>query len=117
MQPCPLVQAVPAQATQALGLGVQTGNSVVGNNVSANTSWGQRVDILQSGYPTAMQGYGQQANILNNLYQNQLAGWKAEQSPASSNAAGLGQAAGSIAGLFFQSDPMPRRTRSPPSAC
>lgn len=73
-------RGLPSQATQALGLGVQTGNSIVGNNVSTNSARNQGVGILQPGYSTAMQGYGQQANILNNLYQNQLAGWKAEQS-------------------------------------
>ncbi len=106
-------RGLPSQATQALGLGVQTGNSIVGNNVSTNSARNQSVGILQSGYSTAMQGYGQQANILNNLYQNQLSGWKAEQSLASSNAAGIGQAVGSLAGLLFQSDADAKEDKKP----
>lgn len=97
-------RGLPSQATQALGLGVQTGNSIVGNNVSTNSARNQSVGILQSGYSTAMQGYGQQANILNNLYQNQLAGWQAQQSANASSASGMMSGIGSIAGLFFSDE-------------
>lgn len=106
-------RGLPSQATQALGLGVQTGNSIVGNNVSTNSARNQSVGILQSGYSTAMQGYGQQANILNDLYRNQLAGWQAQQSANASSAAGLGQAVGSIAGMFFPSDEDAKEDKKP----
>lgn len=93
-------RGLPSQATQSLGLGVSTGNSVVGNNVQSNASWATGTDILKSGYGMAMQGYGQQANILNQQYQNQLAGWQAQQQSNASNMSGLMSGIGSIAGLF-----------------
>lgn len=85
-------KGLPSQATQALGLGVNTGNSVVGNNTSVNNAWLGNNSLLQSGYQTAMTGYGQQATILNSLYGNQIKAWSASQQDNS----GLGSALGYI---------------------
>lgn len=96
---------LPSQATQALGLGVNTGNSVVGNNINNQQSWNSGNQLLYSGYSTAMQGYTSQANILNNLYANQINAYQAENSANSSSGfgsilGGLGQ----LAGAFMPSD-------------
>ncbi|MEW6257792.1 MAG: tail fiber domain-containing protein [Pseudomonadota bacterium] len=97
-------RGLPSQATQALGLGVNTGNSVVGNNVQSNASWTTGTDILKSGYGMAMQGYGQQANILNEKYRNELAGWEKQQSASASNVQGLMGGIGQMASLFMSDE-------------
>lgn len=106
-------RGLPSQATQALGLGTQTGNSIVGNNVQSNASWTTGTDILKSGYTTAMQGYGQQASILNNLYQNQIEGWKAQQDASSKNIGGIMGGIGSLAGMFMPSDANAKTDKKP----
>lgn len=50
------------------------------------------------GFGMAMQGYNNQANILNSQYRNQLAGWQAEQQRKASSFAGLGTLAGVLVG-------------------
>lgn len=92
---------LPSQATQALGLGVNTGNSMVGNNINNQQSWNAGNQLLHSGYSTAMQGYTNQANILNNLYSNQINAYQAENQANSSGGfgsilGGIGQLAGSF---------------------
>lgn len=96
---------LPSQATQALGLGVNTGNSVVGNNINTNQAWNMGNNILQSGYSTAMQGYQSQANTLNNLYGNQISAYQAQNAADSSSGFGsiLG-GVGALIGNFLPSD-------------
>jgi hypothetical protein len=94
-----------SQATQALGLGVNTGNSVVSNNVSNQSSWNAGNQLLSSGYTTAMQGYTSQANTLNNLYANQINAYSAENSAnASSGFGSLMSGVGSLVSAFMPSD-------------
>lgn len=108
-----LGKGLPSQAAQSIGLGVNTGNSVVGNNIQSNASWTTGTDILKSGYTTAMQGYGQQANILNNLYQNQLAGWGKQQDADAKNIGGIMGGIGSLAGMFLPSDENSKKGKKP----
>lgn len=96
-------RGLPSQATQALGLGAQTGNSIVGNNVQSNASWTTGTDILKSGYSMAMQGYGQQASILNEKYRSELAGWKDQQDANTKSVGGLMSGVGTLAGMFMPS--------------
>lgn len=99
-------QGLPSQAVQSLGLGANIGNSVVANGVNVNQAWNMGNQILQSGYQTAMQGYLNQGNLLNNLYANQIDAYKA-QSSANSGGGIFGQlmgGIGSIAGLFMSDE-------------
>lgn len=97
-------KGLPAQATQSLGLGVQTGNSVVGNNTSVNGVANQNVGILQSGYTGAMNGYAQQGSILNNLYQSQLSGWQAQQNQNNAFTSDIMGGLGMGAALMFSDE-------------
>lgn len=72
-------KGLPSQAAQALGLGVNSGNATISNAIGVNNAWLGNTDLLKSGYQTAMTGYGQQATILNNLYNNQIDAWKAQE--------------------------------------
>lgn len=94
-----------ASATSNLGLGVNTGNSVVGNNINNQQSWNSGNQLLYSGYSTAMKGYSTQAEILNNLYANQISAYSAQN--AANSSSGLGSilgGVGQIAGMFMPSD-------------
>lgn len=70
-----------------------------GMAVNPGTSMGLSNGAGQAGFGGAMQGYGQQGNLLNTQYQQQLQQWQANQSGIGA----LGGALGSIAGLFWGS--------------
>lgn len=70
-----------------------------GMAVNPGTSMGLSNGAGQAGFGGAMQGYGQQGNLLNQDYQNRMQAWQANQSALGS----LGGAIGSIAGLVFGS--------------
>lgn len=70
-----------------------------GMAVNPGTSMGLSNGAGQAGFGGAMQGYGQQGNLLNTQYQQQLQQWEANQSGIGA----LGGALGSIAGLFWRS--------------
>jgi polyhydroxyalkanoate synthesis regulator phasin len=82
-----------ASATGAVGVGLQN----MANNRAQSNMVGQ-------GFNTAMQGYSNQANILNSQYGNQLNAWQANNANNNAAMAGLGQAAGTAATLAFMSN-------------
>jgi hypothetical protein len=84
-------QIANSSATSAVNVGLSDAN-----NVRANTS------TMQNGFSTAMQGYTNQANILNNQYQNQLSAYNTQQQGASSSTAAIGTIAG--AAMMMMSD-------------
>jgi hypothetical protein len=86
-------------ATTALGLGVSSGSAALGTQAGAQQASLAGNGIMQSGYGTGMQGYANQANILTNLYGQQLDAWKTEQNQRQQATQGLASGIGSIAGL------------------
>ena len=58
---------LPGQASQALGMGVNTGNSTVGNNIANQNSWRSNIGIMNTGYEGAMTGWNNSANIWRNI--------------------------------------------------
>lgn len=74
-------------------------NLGMGSAVNPGTSMGLSNGAGQAGFGGAMQGYGQQANILGQQYDQQMQAWQAKQGMLGS----LGGALGSIAGLAFGS--------------
>lgn len=64
--------------------------------VNPGTSMGLSNGAAQAGFSGAMQGYGQQANILNQDYQNRMQTWQQDQQ----GMAGIMGAIGSIAGAY-----------------
>lgn len=71
----------------------------LGNGLAVNpgTSMGLSNGAGQAGFGGAMQGYGQQANILGQQHQQQMQAWQAKQA----GIGGLGNALGTVAGAFM----------------
>lgn len=89
---------LPSQAASAAGLGLTAGNSATSNSNQAMGSWRANTGIMGQGFGGAMQGYTNQANILNNLYGNQVSAWQAQQQANATSAGGIGSMVGTIAG-------------------
>lgn len=87
-------KGLASQAASNSALGVSAGSSSLGSNLASNSSWNTGNQIMAQGYHGAMSGYGNQANILNNQYSNQLSAWNAQQQAYSSSMSGLGSMAG-----------------------
>lgn len=85
---------------QGLGLGINAGSAAMGNALGAEGNWRGNVGIMGQGYQGQMQGYSNQANILNQQYQNQLAAWSAQQQANATSAAGLFGAIGTGIGAY-----------------
>lgn len=89
-----LGNGLPSSAAGSLGLGVNAGSAAIGTAAVPINAYNNSLGILQGGYQTAMQGYRGQGQTLNNLYQNQLSAYQAQQQAG----AGLFGALGSVAG-------------------
>jgi hypothetical protein len=87
-------------AAQQLGLGLNAGNAAVGNTGAANANWFQNNQVMAQGFGGAMQGYQNQAGILNGLYGNNLQGHQINQQSANASAAGTGQLIGAGVGAY-----------------
>lgn len=96
-------RGLPSQAAQASALGLQAGNSALGGSLNAQQSFLANTGIMGQGFGGAMQGYANQAGILNNQYQNQLQAWSANQQAAAAGTAGLFGAIGTGLGAYFGS--------------
>lgn len=94
-----LGKGLASQAASNSALGVSAGSSSLGSNIAANSSWNTGNQIMGQGYQGAMSGYGNQANILNTQYGNQLSAWSAQQQANSANSAGMWGGMGSMAGM------------------
>lgn len=71
-----------------------------GMAVNPGTSLGLANGAASSGFQGAMAGYGQQGSLLNQQYQNRMAQWEANQGLMG----GLGQAVGTVIGMFSSED-------------
>ena len=102
---------------QSLGLGVQAGNSAVGNTNAGNAASRANLGILQGGTQAAMSGYQAQAGILNQQYGQQISAWNAGQQRAGQETAGLygaiGSAVGIGAGMFMRSSKDAKEDKRP----
>lgn len=58
---------LPSQAGSFLGMGMQSGNSAVGNNINNQNSWRSNIGIMNTGYEGAMTGWNNSANIWRNI--------------------------------------------------
>ena len=93
-------RGLPSQAAQAAGLGLSAGGAALSGAHGAHQSFMGNVGIMGQGFGGAMQGYSNQANILNQQYQNQLAAWSANQQAAAQESAGLFGAIGTGLGAY-----------------
>ncbi len=83
----------------SLGLGVSAGSAAAGTTAANNAQRTGNASIMGAGFQSAMQGYGQQANILQNQYNSQLNAWSQQNASNAANASGTMGAVGSIAGM------------------
>jgi hypothetical protein len=90
---------LPSQASQSVGLGLNAGTGAMNVTNSANGQFLASAGIMNSGYQGAMQGYSNEANILQNQYNSQLQAWYEQNSLANQQTAGMMSGIGSIIGL------------------
>ena len=90
---------LPAQASQSVGFGLNAGTGAANVTNAANGQFLASTGIMDRGYQGAMQGYTNQANILQNQYNSQLQAWGAQQQSNAQNTAGILGGIGQIAGL------------------
>ncbi len=106
-----LGNGLPSSAAGSLGLGVNAGSSAVNTTGASIGAYNSAYGIAQGGYQTAMQGYQEQANTLNQLYQNQLSAYQAQQQAGS----GLFGALGSVAGAAIMASSKEFKTDKVPA--
>lgn len=82
----------------AAGLGLNAAGSALSGQQSTNQMSNSNSSIMGQGYQGAMQGYNNQAGILNQQYGNQLQAWSANQQASAQGAAGLMQGLGTLGG-------------------
>lgn len=91
-------------SAQQLGLGLQSGNSAVGNNATATQLWQQNNQIMNQGFSGAMQGYHGQASALNQQFSQVSANKNASAAAGAANTSGMIQgvaAIGATAAMVF----------------
>jgi len=86
----------------SLGLSSSTGSAAFGTTAGNNAQSAGLGSIMGQGYQAAMSGYGNQANILNQQYNNQLNAWQAQNSANSASSAGMWGGIGSAVGMGLQ---------------
>lgn len=96
-----LGRGLPAQSASAAGLGLSAGSQAVGLTQGSNAQFLASAEIPGSGYRGQMAGYAGQAHTLNQQYSTQVSAWDAQNRANAASAAGIGQALGAVAGLFF----------------
>lgn len=84
-----------AEGVQMEGQAINLGSGMAVNPLS---SYSAGTAAASRGFEGAMQGYGQQGSLLNQQYQNQLAGYEADQQAQGSVFGALGTAAGMAIG-------------------
>ena len=85
-------------AAQQAGIGLNSGNSAVANNASANGNFYQNAGIMSQGFQGNIGANTSAGNMLNTLYGNQVQAWSAEQQANATSAAGIGSMIGTIGG-------------------
>lgn len=90
---------LPAQASQAVGLGLNAGTGAANVTNAANGQYLAALPTMSAGYQGAMTGYSNQANILNDQYKTQMSGWQTEQQVQAQQTASMMSAVGGILGM------------------
>lgn len=83
----------------SLGLSSSTGSAAMGTTAGNNAQAAGLSSIMGQGYQGAMSGYGNQANILNQQYNNQLNAWQAQNASNNAASSGMWSGIGSAAGM------------------
>lgn len=88
-----------SDAAQQLGLGLNAGNSVVGNTVAGENNFRANAGIMSGAYGGAINANSGAANIMQNQYNGQLSAYNAQQARAGQESSALGSAIGGAAGI------------------
>lgn len=83
----------------SLGLSSSTGSAAMGTTAGNNAQAAGLGSIMGQGYQAAMSGYGNQANILNQQYNNQLNAWQAQTNANNAASSGMWSGVGSAVGM------------------
>lgn len=83
----------------SLGLSSASGQAAMQTTSANNAQSAGNASIMGQGYQAAMAGYGNQANILNAQYNNQLNAWQAQNAADAQSSSSLWGGIGSLAGL------------------
>lgn len=88
--------SITADEAKAEGMRSNAINLGKGLAVNPGTSMGLSNGAAQAGFSGAQQGYGQQADILNQDYQGRMQAWQSNQGALGGLASGLGAVAGAL---------------------
>ena len=113
MQATNLGLASAGLGTTNASLGLNAGSTALGNSLSNQASWSNNSNIMSSGFQGAMSGYGNQANILNAQYGNQLSAWSAKQQSDAAGFGGLMSGVGTMAGAMMMSSRKLKEDKKP----
>ncbi len=97
MDAASLGRNLPSNQATSQQIANNSATSAVNTGLSTMANDRAQTGLMQAGYGTAMQGYTNQANILNNQYQSQLSAYNADQANSAAGWAGLGTLAGMYA--------------------
>lgn len=92
---------LPAQASQAVGLGLNAGTGAANVTNAANGQFLAAVPMVSQGYQGAMAGYSNQANILNDQYKTSVSAWQTQEQMKAQQTASIMQGIGGIMGMFM----------------
>lgn len=104
----------PSTSFAADQLALSAGNSGVANTNQTVAGTNAGMSSAQGWYNTGLQGFGQQGNMLNNAYGNQLRGWQAGEESKNAGLGGLGKLAGT-AMMFLNTGGVLKRGGAVPS--
>lgn len=93
-------RGLPSQAAGAAGLGLQAGNSAVGNYMNAANNSRANTQMMGQGYQGAIGANASGAGILNQQYNSQLQAWSAQQQAAGAGLSGIMGAVGTGLGAY-----------------
>lgn len=92
-------KGLASSTAAAYGVGLNAGNSAVGNNASANQQWNANNQVMQQGLAGNMQGNSSGGGLLATNYSQQLQATQLNNQNAQAGASGFGQIVGIGSGL------------------
>lgn len=92
---------MPNTASNAYSTSLAGGNSAVQNTVAAGNAANANAALMGQGYSSAMQGFTNTANILQNQYNSQLNAWGMGQQSDATSSAGLGSLTGMLGSAWL----------------
>lgn len=108
-----LGRGLPAQASAGASQSAALGSNAVGLTGQGNDAYARTTNIMGTGFDAASRGYGNQANILNNLHNSEMDTWRANRDAQNQEMAGWGSLIGTGLGLLLPSDEEIKEDKTP----